>query len=333
MPTTMTSIGITSNLDNDNSKEEFRTKTYEMLSSEFQELCPKVARAHQLAAHMYDRLTLIEKLSHKEARSKIINDHKHIPGFSDRNVRRCLPSNNPNVPHRVRPSWPKSSITNTSSNTKLDILKHKQAENTVLNNNTEQDNVESSDVLTSNQKDPLSPLQTEKPVQILSNSHICPECEKLVVESNQQIRMLEEALKEVRLLSTTRKYTKSELSSHSRNDKEKKLVDSAEENLPKSSYPNSSDLNNSIQMQTIDEERDDRSNESCTQRRELKETRPTTSSAIAKMNLRYNEIGFEIPKEKYPEIKIAMNNNRNCFYLIFDANTGSLLRSVSELER
>ena len=69
------------------------------------------------------------------------------------------------------------------------------------------------------------------------------------------------------------------------------------------------------------------------QRRELKETRPTTSSAIAKMNLRYNEIGFEIPKEKYPEIKIAMNNNRNCFYLIFDANTGSLLRSVSELER
>ena len=86
-------------------------------------------------------------------------------------------------------------------------------------------------------------------------------------------------------------------------------------------------------MQTIDEESDDRSNGSCTQRRELKETRPTTPSVIAKMNLHYNEIGFEIPKEKYPEIKIAMNNNRNCFYLIFDANTGSLLRSVSELQR
>ena len=46
---------------------------------------------------MYNRLTLVDRLSHKEAMLKIANDHKHLPGFSDRNVRRYLPSHNPNI--------------------------------------------------------------------------------------------------------------------------------------------------------------------------------------------------------------------------------------------
>ena len=62
---------------------------------------------------MYDRLTIEDKLSHKEAASKIYEDHKHLQGFSPRNIRRSLMSlDNPNVPRRrsrkIGPTWPNS---------------------------------------------------------------------------------------------------------------------------------------------------------------------------------------------------------------------------------
>jgi hypothetical protein len=41
------------------------------------------------------------------------------------------------------------------------------------------------------------------------------------------------------------------------------------------------------------------------------------------------EIKFTIPKDRYEEVKTAMCNDSNCCYLIFDRNTGSLLRSES----
>jgi len=41
------------------------------------------------------------------------------------------------------------------------------------------------------------------------------------------------------------------------------------------------------------------------------------------------EIKFTIPKERYEEIKTAMSNGSNCCYLIFDRNTGLMLRSES----
>ena len=41
------------------------------------------------------------------------------------------------------------------------------------------------------------------------------------------------------------------------------------------------------------------------------------------------EIKFTIPKERYEEVKTAMSNGSNCCYLIFDRNTGLLLRSES----
>ena len=41
------------------------------------------------------------------------------------------------------------------------------------------------------------------------------------------------------------------------------------------------------------------------------------------------EIKFSIPKERYEEVKTAMSNGSNCCYLIFDRNSGSLLRSES----
>jgi hypothetical protein len=41
------------------------------------------------------------------------------------------------------------------------------------------------------------------------------------------------------------------------------------------------------------------------------------------------EIKFTIPKERYEEVKTAISNGSNCCYLIFDRNTGLLLRSES----
>jgi hypothetical protein len=77
---------------------------------------------------MYNRLTIVDRLSHKEATLKIANDHKHLLGFSDRNVRRYLPSHNPNIPHRIRTPRPKNSATKAVDNPKLSVSEHKQNE-------------------------------------------------------------------------------------------------------------------------------------------------------------------------------------------------------------
>src|SRR5262245_48136249 len=89
------------------------SQTYEELSKEFERLYPSVNRAIQLIGIMYTRLTLVDKLTHKEAKAKIYEDHKHLPGFSTRNIRRSITSlDNPNIPHRkIRPTWPNSGIT------------------------------------------------------------------------------------------------------------------------------------------------------------------------------------------------------------------------------
>jgi len=68
-------------------EDEYKTRTYEDLSSEFQKLYSQVVRAYQLIPQMYNRLTIVDRLSHKDAILKMANDHKHLPGFSDRNVR------------------------------------------------------------------------------------------------------------------------------------------------------------------------------------------------------------------------------------------------------
>jgi hypothetical protein len=99
--------------------KEYQNRTYDDLSSEFQEVHPSAVRAYQLIALMYNRLTLVENFSHKEAVTKIQNDHEHLPGFSNRNISRNLPLDNPNVPRRVRPQWHKNSITKANPASKL----------------------------------------------------------------------------------------------------------------------------------------------------------------------------------------------------------------------
>jgi len=91
--------------------EDVALLTYEELSTEFKRLYPIISRVFQLVGLMYDRLTMKNGLSHKEALNKIYEDHKHLHGFSHRNIRRSLMTvDNPNVPHRtrrkIRTSWP-----------------------------------------------------------------------------------------------------------------------------------------------------------------------------------------------------------------------------------
>ena len=99
---------------------EYKKWSYEQLSTEFKLF---LSRAIQFIPLMYNRLTLVDKLSHKSAITRIYNDHRHLTGFSQRNIRRNLPLYNEVVPRRVRPSCPKSSLTDIkvgeeSSNTK-----------------------------------------------------------------------------------------------------------------------------------------------------------------------------------------------------------------------
>jgi hypothetical protein len=99
---------IFSSSDNELAIPEYKSRKYEDLSKEFKE---KAGRASDLIGLMYNRLTLVDKLSYKQAITKIRDDHADIPGFSFRNISRNLPFDNPTVPRRVRPRWPNSSTT------------------------------------------------------------------------------------------------------------------------------------------------------------------------------------------------------------------------------
>jgi hypothetical protein len=115
------------------------TSTYEELSQEFQKVYTFVSRAIQLIELMYNRLTLKDNLSHKEAVSRIYDDHKHLQGFSQRNIRRSLMSlDNPKIPHRtgrkIRPSWPNSIDIDDRENTELPYKSSVGEQNTMLGN-------------------------------------------------------------------------------------------------------------------------------------------------------------------------------------------------------
>ena len=108
------------------SPDEYKYKSYEELSQEFQ---AAAGRAFELIPQMYNRLTLIDGLKHKDALAKMRNDHVHLRGFTPRNIRRYLPANNPNIPRRVRTSRPKNSPTETSAETSFSDTKHNDEKN------------------------------------------------------------------------------------------------------------------------------------------------------------------------------------------------------------
>jgi hypothetical protein len=106
---------------------EISNRSYEDLSLEFQKLYPYAVRAFKLIPLMYNRLTLVDKLSHKEASTKICDDHRHLSGFSKRNIRRYWPSNNPITPNRVRPPCPKNSFSKIKEPSELSIAQRESS--------------------------------------------------------------------------------------------------------------------------------------------------------------------------------------------------------------
>jgi hypothetical protein len=68
-------INMKDNLAIENINAEYQKRSYDDLSSEFQRLYPSAVRTIELIQLMYNRLTLVEKLSHKTALKKIYNDH------------------------------------------------------------------------------------------------------------------------------------------------------------------------------------------------------------------------------------------------------------------
>jgi hypothetical protein len=109
--------------------KEYQNRTYDDLSSEFQKVHSSAVRAFELIALMYNRLTLVENFSHKDAVTKIQNDHKHLAGFSKRNISRNLPLDNPAVPRRVRTRWPKNSANETNEPSKSSNTTQRQDKN------------------------------------------------------------------------------------------------------------------------------------------------------------------------------------------------------------
>ena len=100
-------------------QDDYYNRSYEDISKEFQTLFPSAIRAFQLVPLMYNRLTLVDNLSHSTAVERIYNDHHHMPGFSRRSITRYLPADNPAVPHRVTPSWRKKSPAQTDKEEEL----------------------------------------------------------------------------------------------------------------------------------------------------------------------------------------------------------------------
>jgi len=127
------------NLLTEDDVKEYQKRSYDDLSSEFQRLYPRVIRLIPL---MYNRLTLVDKLSHKEATAKIYNDHRDLPGFSRRNIRRNLPLDNATVPRRIRPSRPKNSTIESEEAPELSGTIHEQNQNvqTIASNNSKTTN-------------------------------------------------------------------------------------------------------------------------------------------------------------------------------------------------
>jgi hypothetical protein len=88
---------------------------------------------------------MIVRLIHKESVTKIHNDHHHLSGFTERNICRYLPGDNPNIPRRIRTSCPKNSITEISAEQHISNTERKDESNQQLsgeeqkigNNNSE----------------------------------------------------------------------------------------------------------------------------------------------------------------------------------------------------
>ena len=236
---------------------EISNRSYEDLSLEFQKLYPYAMRAFELIPLMYNRLTLVDKLSHKEALTKIYDDHKHLSGFSQRNIRRYLPSDNQVTPRRVRPPRPKNSFAEIIEPTKLSITQQEQSQSSLIDH---------------------------QETTLGDNNNLLQE------ESNE---------KGVGRNQITKPLKDSQFTGHTVNEKaleEGQCLDC---------------LLLSIKIDVLKEAL-------------TKATQFTKTDQIST-----HEIQFTIPKEKYSQLKAAMDNSTNSVYVIFD-KSGILERAEPE---
>ena len=89
---------------------------------------------------MYNRLTFVDNVSHKEALIRIRNDHRNLEGFSARNIHRYLPSSNPNIPRRVVTPRHNNSLTETKQVEKFSPTKYIETLHTVSDTINQKEN-------------------------------------------------------------------------------------------------------------------------------------------------------------------------------------------------
>jgi hypothetical protein len=158
--------------------------------------------------------------------------------------------------------------------------------------------------------------------------HICRKIKESLRDKITAGKITEKWIEESLPPEYKRKYAKSERSSLSRNDHKEKIFSTDTEIVSSESYFNDSNSNSDSQMQILVTGRDQISGKSadgvCTQHQKLEELLHNTSSITSKTDL---PIRFRVSKENYDGIRIAMHNNVNYFYMIFDAKTGLFLRS------
>ncbi|HXP52699.1 MAG TPA: hypothetical protein VN922_22280, partial [Bacteroidia bacterium] len=221
-------VDLEDNLIIEKDVKEYQIRSYDDLSSEFQRMYPRVL---QLIPLMYNRLTLVDKLSHKEAMAKIYNDHRHLSGFSKRNIRRNLPLDNATIPRRIRPSWPKNSATECEEVSELSATVQEQDQDAQASSNSEE-------------------ITTTQPTSYSSNT------------------------------------------------------DPSEKH------------NNALYSENT----------------ELKEAISRQTTFVKADEVSVHEIEFTIPKEKYPNLEVAMQQSKDSVYVVFDKN-GILERVTPDIYR
>jgi hypothetical protein len=199
---------------------EISNHSYEDLSLEFQKLYPYAVRAFKLIPLMYDRLTLVDKLSHKEASTKICDDHRHLSGFSKRNIRRYWPSNNPITPRRVRPSCPKNSFSKIKEPSELSIAQRESISSAKTDGDLSQRNNYGGEEKTAAAANPQLQEESEEQGDIINKiveAEADLKLKALVSECNDKLR--EEAVKRQTAIKTADQVSATEIELTIPNDK------------------------------------------------------------------------------------------------------------------
>jgi hypothetical protein len=286
--------------------DEYKVKTYDDLSSEFQKLYLFAARALQLIPIMYNRLTLVDRFSHKEAFTKICDDHGHLDGFSDRNIRRYLPLDNPSVPRRVRTSRPKSSRAEINDHSKSSDAEHESKSSVKTANpfTTDHGGIHTVSNHGSQEGSPQKRILRSE-----YDEDEYQECNENLASPNQEAKNKEvdnESLGPSVTVDTS-------------------IIDSTSSSACKT-HSQRLELNNQVNQ---DLKECSSCKELYCENLELKEALRRQTLFTKAEEIPPYEIVFTIPKEKFPNLNEAMQRSKDAIYVIFD-KSGILECAVAE---